>query len=217
MDLDPKKRVQSAALALGEIEAVLTAIESGDLKRYDEELSEKEAQAYSSLMTKNEEGRGKTILLIESNIKVQDNLRDRLKDLGYRVLITGNPERGLERFNDLDPLEESPVDCVIFSSAGLGKEAISWFEKFLRGNYTAQVPAILVVTGNLGKLVRQEWFNEKREMLNLPVKFKHIQKTLRELLKIDMEALSAKISETYGAEPAIPVNDIVQDTDVELG
>jgi len=196
---------------------VLTAIESGDLKRYDEELSEKEAQAYSSLMTKNEEGRGKTVLLIESNIKVQDNLRDRLKDLGYRVLITGNPERGLERFSDLDPLEDSPVDCVIFSSAGLGKDAISWFEKFLSGTYTAQVPAILVVTGKLGKLVRQEWFNEKRAMLNLPVKFKHIQRTLRKLLDIDMNALSKQISETYGAEPSVPVDDNVQDTDVELG
>ena len=217
MDLDPKKRVQTAALAQGEIDAVLTAIESGDLKRYDEELSEKEAQAYSSLMTKNEEGRGKTVLLIESNIKVQDNLRDRLKDLGYRVLITGNPERGLERFSDLDPLEDSPVDCVIFSSAGLGKDAISWFEKFLSGSYTAQVPAILVVTGKLGKLVRQEWFNEKRAMLNLPVKFKHIQRTLRKLLDIDMNALSAQISETYGAEPSAPVDDNVQDTDVELG
>jgi hypothetical protein len=54
-------------------------------------------------------------------------------------------------------------------------------------------------------------------MLNLPVKFKHIQRTLRELLNIDMEALSAKISETYGAEPGTPVNDDVQDTDVELG
>ena len=217
MDLDPKKRVQTAALAQGEIEAVLAAIESGDLKRYDEELSEKEAQAYSSLMTKNEEGRGKTVLLIESNVKVQDNLRDRLKDLGYRVLITGNPERGLERFNDLDPLEDSPVDCVIFSSAGLGKEAISWFEKFLSGSYTAQIPAILVVTGNLGKLVHQEWFNDKRAMLNLPVKFKHIQKKLRELLNIDMESLAAKISETFGAEPLAPVEDDVQDTDVELG
>ena len=54
-------------------------------------------------------------------------------------------------------------------------------------------------------------------MLNLPVKFKHIQRTLRELLKIDMEALSAQISETYGAEPATPVDDKIQDTDVELG
>ena len=35
------------------------------------------------------------------------------------------------------------------------------------------------MTGKLDKLVRQEWFNEKRATLNLPVKFKHIQKTLR--------------------------------------
>ena len=218
MDIDAKKRVQTADLAQVEVESVLQAIESGDMKRYDEQLSEKEAQAYNALLNKHEEGRGKTLLLIESNIKVQNSLRDRLKAIGYRVLITSNPERGLDRFQDLDPMEESPADCVIFGCAGLGREAVSWFEKFIKGEYTSQVPSILVTTDKVERLVRQEWFNDQRAQLSMPVKFKHIQRTLRRLLNIEVDDRKpVKVSEDYASEPNRPVNDSIQDTDVELG
>lgn len=218
MELDANKRIQTATITHSEIVAVLDAIESGDMKRYDEQLSEKEAKAYASLMTKNEEGRGKTLLLIESNVKVQDSLRDRLKKIGYRVLITGNPERGLDRFADLDPAEESPADCVIFGCVGLGRESVSWFERFIKGEYTSQVPAMLIVTDKVEEFVRQEWFNEHRAKLSMPVKFKKIQKTLRKLLDNgNNDAEPVKVIEEYASEPARPVNDSIQDTDVELG
>ncbi len=218
MELDADKRIQTASLAHKEVEAVLDAIEAGDMKRYDEELSEKEAQAYQSLMTKHEEGRNKTLLLIESNVKVQNSLRDRLKGIGYRILITGNPERGLERFQDLDPAEESPVDCVIFGCVGLGREAVSWFEKFIKGQYTSQIPSILVTTDKVEKLVRQEWFNDQRAQLRMPIKFKHIQRTLRRLLDIRVDDSNpVKVIEDHTSEPTRPVNDSIQDTDVELG
>ena len=174
MELNVTKRVQSAALANKEVEAVLAAIESGDLARYDEQLSKKEARAYEELVTQNEEGRGKTLLLIESNVKVQDSLRERLKKIGYRVLITGNPERGLERFSDLDPSEESPADCVIIGCSGLRREAVRWFEKFINNEYTSQVPVILIVTEKVERLVQDSWFNEHRSRLSTPLKFKHL-------------------------------------------
>jgi serine/threonine protein kinase len=218
MDLDANKRIQTAASANKEVESVLLAIESGDIQRYDEQLTEQEAQAYEALMTKQEEGRNKTLLLIESNVKVQNSLRDRLKAIGYRVLITGNPERGLDRFQDLDPSEESPADCVIFGCVGLGRDAVSWFERFINGEYTSQVSAILVITDKVEKHVRQEWFNERRAKLTMPIKFKHLQKTLRSLLNIDIkDEKPVKVIEDYASEPNRPVNDSIQDTDVELG
>lgn len=216
MDLDADKRIQSAALANQEVETVLQAIEAGDLKQYDEQLSEKEAKEYATLLTRKEEGRNKTLLLIESNVKVQDSLRDRLKRIGYRVLITGNPERGLERFSDLDPIDESPVDCVIFGCAGLGRECVSWFERFVKGEYTSQIPAILVVTDKVEKLARDEWFNDRRIRLSMPIKFKHIQRSLRKLLSIEVAEKTAQPVE-QASEPTRPVNDSIQDTDVELG
>jgi serine/threonine protein kinase len=184
MDIDPEKRIQTAAIAAAECESAIEAIRKGDLKKYDENLSAHELAEYSAKTTVHNEGEGKTILLIESNIKVQDSLRQRLKDIGYRVLITGNPERGLSRFADLDPAEDVPADCVIIGCAGLGRDGVGAFEDFLAGEYTSQMPGILIVTENVLKLVQDEWFNDHRVQLSMPVKFKKVQKALRKVLDI---------------------------------
>ena len=122
MDLDATKRIQSPAMALQETEAAIHAIEAGDTSQYDAELSEQQASEYAAKLKDQEEGAERTILIIESNPKVQDSLREKLKSLGYRVLITGDPKRGLSRFDDLDPADDLPADCVIFGCVGLGRQ-----------------------------------------------------------------------------------------------
>ncbi len=71
------------------------------------------------------EGEAKTVLLIESNSKVQDAVRDSLKKRGYRVLVIGDPARGWDRIQ-ADPRR---IDGVIVSTAALGQEALELFQK----------------------------------------------------------------------------------------
>lgn len=216
MDINPEKRIQTAAQATQEAESALEAVEKGDLKRYDEQLSEKEAEVYAKAAVAKDEGIGKTLLLIESNIKVQDSLRDRLKKIGYRVLITGNPERGLSRFADLDPAEDRPADCVIIGCAGLGREGVYAFEDFINGEYTSKMPGILVVTDKTEKFSKAKWFDEEnRIQLAMPIKFKHVQRALREILKIEVAENPAPAMVSNASEPKTPVNDMAMDTDVD--
>ena len=154
------------------------------MKKYDAGLSEKEAEAYAASVSTQEEGRGKTLLLIESNIKVQNSLRERLKDIGYRVLITSDPVRGLARFSDLDPAEDLPADCVMFGCAGLGREGIKAFETFSTGQYTSKIPAILFVMEKLENKVKPGLVNENRLQMSLPIKFKNVRNGHRKLLSI---------------------------------
>ena len=184
MEIDPEKRIQTAKLAQEESEAAIKAIKAGDVKKYDANLSKQEAEAYDQKISLQEEGRGKTILLIESNVKVQDSLRKRLKDLGYRVLITSDPVRGLERFSDLDPSDDLPADCVMFGCAGLGKDGIKAFEQFAKRENSSKLPAILFVMEKLKRYVKPELLNEHRVQLPLPIKFKHVQLALRKLLNL---------------------------------
>ena len=110
--------------------------------------------------------------------------RNRLKEIGYRVLITSDPTRGLERFEDLEPDEEMPADCVIFGCAGLGRSAVAAFEGFVNYRSTAQLPAILITTKQVTKLVSEDWLNDHRVQLTMPLKFKHVKIALRKLLKV---------------------------------
>ena len=185
MELDAEKRIQTPAQAVQETESVIAAIESGDHQQFDAALTEKQTQEYAAQLLDREEGAGRTILIIESNKKLQDSLRERLKSLGYRVLITGDPIRGLARFADLDPSDDQPADLVIFGCAGLGQEGLRAFEQFATTKATSAIPAVVMVTDNLEKFVKPEWFNANRAMAVVPLKIKKLRSELRKLLKLD--------------------------------
>ena len=185
MEIDPKKRIQTPALVLKEIEQVIVALESGDAEKFDENVSRQQAEDFAKAMAAREEGRDKTVLLIESNQKVQNSLREKLKKIGYRVLITSDPQRGLERFKDRDPAEGSPADAVIFGCGGLGGQGILAFQEFITSDRMVRTPAILVVTEKLKEHVEPQWKDDSQNVvLSMPLKFKRVQLALRKLLKL---------------------------------
>ena len=68
-----------------------------------------------------EQAQTRTILFVEADAGLQDAVREKLHALGYRVLITSNPQRGVERF------DEQPVDCVIVDCETTGKPGLNAF------------------------------------------------------------------------------------------
>ncbi len=213
MELDAEKRIQTPAQVVQETESVIAAIESGDNKQFDAALTEKQMQEYAAQMLEKEEGSGRTILIIESNKKLQDSLRERLKGLGYRVLITGDPVRGLARFADLDPSDDQPADLVIFGCAGLGQEGLRAFTQFATGKATADIPAVLLVTDNLQKFVKPEWFNGNRALALVPLKIKKLRAELRKLLKLDDPATKKSQQPVIGPHVVNSISG--SDTDID--
>ena len=182
MELDPERRPQTPGLALREIDSVIEAIEAGQTQQYDASLVEQHSQAYMQMTQKQTEGEGKTVMLVESNVKVQDALREKLKELGYRVLILRDPKRAITRFEDLDPSDEQPADCVIFGSKGLGSTGIEAFAYFSKSQTTSYVPSILLTSRDYKKLVPQLELDDHHVVLELPLKFKNVRAVLNQLL-----------------------------------
>ena len=182
MELKPEKRVQTPQQAAKEIYSVIEAIKKGKTEKYDEKLAQKHAAEYAELMEKRQEGDGRTVMLIESDIKLQDLLRSRLKELGYRVLVIGNPQTALDRFTDLDPAEDRPADCVMFGCKGLVKDGLQAFNAFAKHEDTGEIPAILLLTEGQETFKNHASLSDHRLCLHFPMKFKHIRKALLELL-----------------------------------
>lgn len=183
MDLDPERRIQTPAQAFSEIEAVRKAIESGDIQLYDPELARQQAAEYEQVLARKEEGRDKTILLVESNLKVQDLFREKLKEVGYRVLIMSDPVRALQRFADLDPSDPPPADVVIFGCSKLGASGLEAFNQFSSGPAFRKYPAILLLEERQTEFAKVADLSAgNRRIVWLPVKVKEIRGTLRELL-----------------------------------
>ncbi len=188
MNLNPEERIQTPKEAHREIEHILAAIERGDAEKYDENMSRQQADDFAKMMAAREEGKDKTIMVIESKQQVQNSLREKLKGIGYRVLIISDPERGLERFRDRDPAEGAPADAVIFGCGGLGGQGILAFQEFISSDRMMRTPAILVVTENLKSRLEPEWKDDPQNIiLSMPLKFKYVQRALRKLLDLQVK------------------------------
>jgi len=186
MDLKVESRIQTAKDAHREAENVMAKLIAGDTTKYDAALTDQNAKAYAQQVAAKAEGEDKTILLIESNLKLQDTLRSKLKEIGYRVLITADPDRGLERFEDYEPEEPPPVDCVIFGTVGLGRQGLKSYRDFILAENTKNVPSLLVIVDKLEKFVQPAWLDDKHIAFKMPLKFRHVQKALRKLLAIEI-------------------------------
>ena len=74
----------------------------------------------------NDQGEPRKLMLIESDVKMQDMLRDLFKKNGYRVLVLGDPERAVERFFE-DP---RTADVILFTTSSNGRAALDAFNRF---------------------------------------------------------------------------------------
>lgn len=186
MEINPEGRLQTATAVLREANIVHQKLLAGDTAKYDASLSEQKASEYQQQVSTENEGEGKTLLLIESNMKLQNLLREKLKEIGYRVLITADPERGLDRFDGFEIGEDPPVDCVIFGTAGLGRTGLKAFRKHTKAENTKALNSMLIITDQMKSLVKKEWIGESHAVFTMPLKFKKVQGALRKMLGIEV-------------------------------
>ncbi|MBM3999378.1 MAG: response regulator [Planctomycetes bacterium] len=153
IDLDPTKRYQSAFEMQREVQASLKRIENDGSSPIDgsERASSEDDSAVSdgsAAVRETLEGEGRTLMIIETNPAMQDLLRERLKKRGYRVLVIGDPQRAIDRFED----KPDAADCVLFSTTELEDSAVAAFNRFGQTETTRDVPCILLAHQN-----RPEW------------------------------------------------------------
>jgi serine/threonine protein kinase len=184
MELNVEKRIQTPEQAVREIDSVIAAINAGDDKAYDENLSQQDAAAFAKKTRKSTEGINHTVMVVETHTDVQNLLRDKLKKLGYRVLVLTDPRRAIGRFENLDPAEERPADCVVFGCAGLNRDGLEAFNYFADSPWSKDVPAILLLRENQLEFKKLAHLDDHRVCGSMPIKFRQIREYLQQLLKI---------------------------------
>ncbi|MFM8379424.1 MAG: serine/threonine-protein kinase [Planctomycetia bacterium] len=135
------------------------------------------AQAASSAAAK-PAARG-TLMVVETGEKPQQVLRELFAGLGYRVLMTENPQRALGRFSST-PL---PADCLVVSAQTLGDSALEAFNRLSTDPFFAAVPAILLVGARQRELASRALVDERRKTLEAPVKAEGITAILATIVK----------------------------------
>ncbi len=120
----------------------------------------------------------KSIFLVERDERLQDVLRDKLKELGFKVLLAADPQRAIDRFRT------SPCDLLIVDGGTTGADGVMVFDKIRADAARMGVPFAGVL---LLAREQEDWQNRldahpKTAVLMHPVKLKQLIKSVQDLL-----------------------------------
>ncbi len=171
MELDPEKRYATPGNFHTDLQLVLRRLEQGDA------ATDLEAGAGGKRLLERE-GEGHSVMIVESNIEMQDALRDLLKRRGYRVLVVGDARRALSRFE----VGEPPAECVVFCTTEMGEDALDAFNAFGANESTAKIPAVLFIAEKHQNFAARAATAEHRVLLPMPLKVRQLRAILLKLL-----------------------------------
>ncbi|OHB81071.1 MAG: hypothetical protein A2W31_02850 [Planctomycetes bacterium RBG_16_64_10] len=139
-----------------------------------------------------QDGRARTVMIVEADPKRQDLLRDQLKRRGYRVLVTADPQRAIRRFAD-DPLV---ADLILFSTGALGGSALDAFNHCGNSRTTKDVPVVLLLDEHHRAWQSQTRPAPHRVVLAMPITLRHLREVLVRLMAAEVPS-----SEPGGSAP----------------
>jgi serine/threonine protein kinase len=121
----------------------------------------------------------RTLFIVEKDERMQDALRDKFKNLGYRVFIAGDPNRAADRFR------QQPYDALIVDVGTVGEDGLTVFEHIMRDAANRRFPCagiVLLADDQEQAGLRQRVTPRKNVgTLVMPVKVRQLQQTLTEL------------------------------------
>jgi serine/threonine-protein kinase len=176
LEYEPERRYQSPADMLVDLKLAVKRVKAGrEGKRTEQELSSNEGH--------DEDGQPRKLMIVESDVKMQDMLRDLFKRNGYRVLVMGDPERALGRFFD----DQRAADCVLFTTSNNGRAALEVFNRFGQETATRDLPAVLLLDQIHHGWEEEARLADHRVVAKMPIK-------MRELREVMVEAMQKKVS-----------------------
>ncbi|MBI1831831.1 MAG: protein kinase [Planctomycetes bacterium] len=119
-----------------------------------------------------------TLFIAESDEKLQDVLRAKLKDEGFRVLLAADPVRALDRFR------QQPFDVLIVDAATTGENGYYVFERIMEDASRQRMTCHGILLVNEDQLEWKERLAEYKNAVTLvqPVKYKQLLHTIRAVL-----------------------------------
>jgi serine/threonine protein kinase len=120
-----------------------------------------------------------TIFLVESDEKLQDVLRAKLKEKGFRMLIAADPARALERFH------QQSFDVLIVNASTTGERGYYAFESIMEEARRKKLRCSGILLLSEQQAVWQERLTELTGVATLiqPVKYRQLLQTIKDLLK----------------------------------
>jgi serine/threonine-protein kinase len=167
LEFEPEKRYQTPADMLVDLKLAVKRIKAAEEGRT-------EGPGLDSQEGLDASGQPRRLMVVESDVKMQDTLRELFKRNGYRVLVSSDPHRALSRFHS-DP---DAADLVLFTTSNNGRTALEVFNRFGQDQSTRSIPAILLLDQ-----IHNDWEEEAvvgahRAVAKMPIKMRDLRDLL---------------------------------------
>ena len=187
MSLDPSRRYQSPASMYTDLRTAVRRLSEGDTE------PEAEVQPGNSHHSRRRSidpapDTGRSVMVVESDMQMQDLFRKGFKQAGYRVLVTVDPARAVGRFRQ-DP---TVADCVVFNAQQIGKNALKMFNEVGEDERTKAIPAILLLDESQQKWKSQAQIGGHRLVLTMPLTMRQLRTAVEKLLPADAKAAEGR-------------------------
>jgi eukaryotic-like serine/threonine-protein kinase len=171
MELDPDRRYQTPGEMLADLKLAakrvkdnrdmpVQAAESGPMEGHDAN------------------GEPRKLMVVESDTKMQNLLRDLFKKQGYRVLLTSDPDRLFQRFYE----NTKTADAVLLSSGHIGISAVEAFNRFGEEPSTKSTPVVLLLGDQQAEWKVRAKPDQHRIVLQMPVKQRELRQAILQIL-----------------------------------
>lgn len=122
-------------------------------------------------------GQPRRLMVVESDVKMQDKLRELFKQNGYRVLVSSDPHRVLNRFFD----DNQAADLVLFTTCNNGRAALDVFNRFGKESFIRDVPAVLLLDQHHHEWADEAAVSDHRVVAKMPIKMRQLRELLVEI------------------------------------
>ncbi len=122
----------------------------------------------------------RSLFVVERDERLQDALREKFKELGYRVLMAGDPLRALDRFR-LQPFQGLVIDV-----GTTGEDGLLIFDQIMIEAQVKKLPCagIVILSEEQANLVGRLKPRPQQAVLVRPVTMKQLQRKLAELMEV---------------------------------
>jgi CheY-like chemotaxis protein len=157
MSLNPQQRFQTPSQLLDAIREIRREIEA------------KNADQASGV---------RSVFVVEGDGRLQDALRDKFKELGYRVFMARDPGRALDRFR------QQPYDALVMDVGTVGEDGLLIFDRLMMESDRQGIPfaGIAVLSEEQAAWVDKVQKRKTVAVMVRPVSLKQLHHTLQKLV-----------------------------------
>ena len=166
LELDPERRFQTPGDMLAELKLAIRRAKGFEANAATRSVEELEGLG--------PDGKPRKLLIVESDVKRQDVLRELFKRNGYRVLVATDGPRALSRFVN-DP---TAADIVLFCGATIGADAVRAFNQFGEERATANIPTVLLLEEAQNQWVQAAKTADHHGVVVMPVKLRRLREAV---------------------------------------